>query len=106
MLAGGMILYNLPPFPNPIKKEDIMPFLQVRELPENIYHLLQKRAKAENRSLAQEAVSILAKGLGLNTAISNKSRRADLLLEIEKKSLPKTLKQFNPVGLIREDRER
>ncbi|WP_446012124.1 FitA-like ribbon-helix-helix domain-containing protein [Candidatus Electrothrix sp.] len=81
-----------------------MPSLQVRELPENIYHLLQKRAQVENRSLAQEAVYILAKGL--NTSISNKSRRADLLQEIEEKSLPETLRQFDPVNLIREDRDR
>ncbi len=80
-----------------------MPSLQVRELPDNIYHLLQKKARAENRSLAQEAVSILAKGL--NTSPSNKSRRAALLQEIEKKSLPETSKSFDPVALIREDRE-
>ncbi|MCA1795816.1 MAG: hypothetical protein LC660_18455 [Desulfobacteraceae bacterium] len=81
-----------------------MPSLQVRELPDNIYHLLQKKALAENRSLAQEAISILAKGL--NTSTSNKSRRAALLQEIEKKSLPETAKHFNPVELIREDRKR
>lgn len=81
-----------------------MPSLQVRDLPDNIYHLLQKRAQAENRSLAQEALAILAKGL--NTSTSNKSRRADLLKEIEKKFLPETLKQFDPVDLIREDRDR
>ena len=81
-----------------------MPSLQVRELPDNIYHLLQKRAQAENRSLAQEAVAILAKGL--NTSTSNKSRRAAMLQEIEKKSLPETLKQLDPVELIREDRDR
>jgi plasmid stability protein len=81
-----------------------MPSLQVRELPDNIYHLLQKRAQAENRSLAQEAIFLLAKGL--NTSTSNKSRRAGLLQEIEKKSVPETLKQFDPVVLIREDRDR
>ena len=50
-----------------------MPSLQVRELPENIYRLLQKKAKDEHRSLAQEAVVALAKGL--NTSVSNKTRR-------------------------------
>jgi len=39
--------------------------LQVRELPENIYHQLKSRAEADHRSLAQEAVAILAKGLKL-----------------------------------------
>jgi len=81
-----------------------MPSLQVRELPDNIYHLLQKKARAEHRSLAQEAVAILAKGL--NTSTSNKSRRAGLLQEIEQKSLSETLKHFDPVEFIREDRVR
>ncbi len=81
-----------------------MPSLQVRELPENIYHLLQKKARTDHRSLAQEAVAILAKGL--NTSTSNKSRRADLLQEIENKSLSETLKHIDPVKLIREDRKR
>ena len=40
-----------------------MTSLQVRELPENIYRQLKRRAKADHRSLAQEAVAILAKGL-------------------------------------------
>jgi plasmid stability protein len=40
-----------------------MPSLQVRELPENIYRLLQENAAKEHRSLAQEAVVTLAKSL-------------------------------------------
>ncbi len=66
--------------------------LQIQELPDNIYRLLQKKALAENRSLTQEAVSILAKGLNISTY--NKSRRAALLQKIEKKSLPEILKKI------------
>ena len=48
-----------------------MSSLQVRELPENIYSLLKRRAEAERRSIAQEAIALLAKGL--NTSIFLKS---------------------------------
>ena len=40
-----------------------MSSLQIRELPENIYSLLKRRAEAEHRSIAQEAIALLAKGL-------------------------------------------
>ena len=82
-----------------------MPSLQVRELPENIYQLLQESAKKEHRSLAQEAVITLARGL--QTSVSNKKRREKLLKSIaahpccyDKNKAP------DPVVLIREDRER
>ncbi len=80
-----------------------MPSLQVRDLPENIYHLLQQRAQADHRSMAQEAVALLAKGLG--TTISPKDRRAKLLLEIAATAITSNA-QFDPVKLIREDRDR
>ena len=58
-----------------------MPSLQALELPDNIYHLLQERAKTEHRSLAQEAIILLAKGLC--TTVSNKQRRDQLLSKIK-----------------------
>ncbi|MES9857744.1 MAG: hypothetical protein ABW166_14245 [Sedimenticola sp.] len=83
-----------------------MSSLQVRELPDNIYRQLKRRAEVEHRSLAQEAVAILAKGLGVST--SPKERRAQLLQQIaqEPKPMPIALDELDPVVLIREDRER
>ena len=82
-----------------------MPSLQVRELPENIYHLLQENAKREHRSIAQEAVVTLARGL--QAQLSSKKRRMELLQAINN-NLPVELPaaQLNPVELLREDRER
>jgi len=82
-----------------------MPSLQVRELPENIYSLLQKKAREEHRSLAQEAVVTLARGL--RTSSSHRDRRKKLIEDIF--SLPAASQQadlLNPVELIREDRDR
>lgn len=88
-----------------IKREKIMPSLQVRELPENIYRLLQKKAQAEHRSLAQEAVVVLAEGL--NSPISHKQRRSELLNNIMKNPCKnKAVMQMDPVELINEDRQR
>lgn len=83
-----------------------MPSLQVRELPDNIYHLLQEKANKEHRSLAQEAVITLAKGL--ETTASHKERRKKLLQTIVDHpcSSNKTGHDIDPVPLIREDRER
>lgn len=82
-----------------------MPSLQVRELPDNIYQLLQKKANDEHRSLSQEAIVVLAQGL--NTSISNKSRRKKLLEAIENNTCDnKKMDQINPLNLIREDRNR
>ena len=82
-----------------------MPSLQVRNLPEDIYNLLQKRAREKHRSLAQEAVVTLAKGL--QTSSSNRDRRKKLIEEIvahpvvdHNTVLP------DPVELLREDRNR
>ena len=82
-----------------------MSSLQVRELPENIYSLLKRRAEAEHRSIAQEAIVLLAKGL--DTSISPKVRRTKLLQKIsEEPGLSGgTVSKLDPVELIREDRE-
>ena len=58
-----------------------MASFQVRELTENIYSLLKQRAEAEDRSIAQEAIVLLAKGL--DTSIAPKERRTKLLQKNE-----------------------
>ena len=83
-----------------------MSSLQVRELPENIYSLLKRRAEAEHRIIAQEAIVLLAKGL--ETLISPKVRRTKLLQKIAEESglSGGTVSKLDPVELIRKDRER
>ena len=83
-----------------------MSSLQVRELPENIYSLLKRRAEAEHRSIAQEAIALLAKGL--DTSISPKVRRTKLLQKIAEESglSGGTVSKLDLLELIREDRER
>ena len=82
-----------------------MPSLQVRELPDNIYHLLQQKAKAEHRSLAQEAIATLAKGL--QSPLSPRKRRRELLKKIiAEPEVDESILHIDPVELLREDRDR
>ena len=54
-------------------KEHLMASFHIGELPENIYFMLKQRAEAEHRSIAQEAIVLLAKGL--DTSIAPKELR-------------------------------
>jgi hypothetical protein len=81
-----------------------MPTLQVRDVPEHVYRRLAELAEKERRSLAQQAVAVLAKGLEVD--VDPKSRRRKVLEEAKRLGLGrgKSLPDF--VKLIREDRER
>jgi len=80
-----------------------MPTLQVRNLPEDVYVQLKYLAEKEHRSLSQETIVVLKKGLV--SKLDNKDRRRRLLertnvLEVDGSKFP------DPVILIREGRER
>ncbi len=82
-----------------------MPSLQVRELPEQIYLTLCREAEAEHRSIAQQAVATLAKGLNLE--IAPQLRRKAVLSVIREESAQYVLSGIpDPALIIREDRER
>jgi hypothetical protein len=80
-----------------------MPILQVRDIPDHLYRLLAKQAEQERRSLAQQAVAVLARGLEIE--LDAKARRQELLRAI-KTSPPKPAGLKDPAKLIREDRRR
>lgn len=82
-----------------------MPLLQVRNCPTPLYETISLFAKKENRSIAQETISILQKNLQLGFD-EKKSKR---IAAIEKSvSLNFTLPEDapSPTDLIREDRNR
>lgn len=84
-------------------KEFVMPTLQVRDLPEDVYIKLNMIAKEENRSIAQQTIILLKESLGLHS--NNKLRRKALLNKLSKKKYPDT-DNIDVVELLREDRER
>jgi hypothetical protein len=81
-----------------------MPLLQVRDVPEHLYRLLVRQAEKERRSIAQQAIAVLAKGLGAE--IDNKARRREVLAKIRQSHPWRGKSLSDPVKLIREDRQR
>lgn len=78
--------------------------LQVRECPEDIYEKIAITAKRQKRTIAQQTVALIEKGLGQEE--SNLERRNRLLSRIEKRTIAAKAKTVDAVALIREDRER
>lgn len=81
-----------------------MPLLQVRECPEDIYKKIALAAKKQNRTIAQQVVVLLEKGLGQEQ--SNMERRKQVLAKIESRKISANVKEIDEVKLIREDRDR
>ncbi|MFH2114648.1 MAG: hypothetical protein ABIJ86_09105 [Spirochaetota bacterium] len=81
-----------------------MPLLQVRECPEDIYKKITLLAKKQNRTIAQQVVVVLEKGLGQEQ--SNSERRKHVLERIASRIISNDTKLLDEVALIREDRDR
>jgi hypothetical protein len=85
-------------------QEAHMPLLQVRDFPEDIYEEITFEARRQNRTIAQQTLVLIKKGL--NEEVSNKERRRRLLEEINSREVPEAAKALDFVKMIREDRSR
>jgi hypothetical protein len=82
-----------------------MATLQVRDLPDHLYEELMRQAQNERRSLTQQTVATLAKGLG--EPVDPREKRLEALRQIAAKiDRRRTAHLSDPVKLIREDRTR
>jgi hypothetical protein len=81
-----------------------MPLLQVRDCPEDIYKKISFFAKKQNRTIAQQVISILEKGLQIEQP--NIERRKSLLEKINNRDAISCVNDLDDVALIREDRNR
>ena len=82
-----------------------MPSIQVRDLPEQIYNKIKNNAQKDHRSLSQQAIVTLKKGLGIDE--NHKERRRILVDQIMSRRVAFDITKLeNPVNLIREDRDR
>lgn len=81
-----------------------MPVIQVRDVPDHIYRLLAEQAEKERRSLAQQVVAVLARGLQVE--LGAKSRRQKVLQSIHAGGQAPTRRLSDPARLIRKDRRR
>ena len=83
---------------------EAMPLIQVRDVPAHIHRLLAENAARQRRSLAQEVVTVLARGLEVE--LDAKARRRRVLRAIQSGAPMDTRKLRGPARLIREDRQR
>jgi len=81
-----------------------MPLIQIRDVPDHLYRLLAEQAERERRSLAQQVVAVLARGLQVD--LDAKARRKKVLDAIRASDQKRTGKLSDPARLIREDRRR
>ena len=81
-----------------------MPSLQVREVPAAVYGALTEASRQEHRSLTQQALVTLQRGLGF--AEDSVQRRRRVIQEIAETQVPRADELPDPVKLLREDRER
>ncbi|MFM8604804.1 MAG: FitA-like ribbon-helix-helix domain-containing protein [Cyanobium sp.] len=81
-----------------------MPSLQIRDLPEPLHRLLQRRARQHNRSLSQQALTDLEAVMGGDP----RQRRRQALERIEERwrGMPPPHWSETPEELIRRDRQR
>jgi hypothetical protein len=81
-----------------------MPLLQVRDCPEDIYKKISINARKQNRTIAQQILIILEKGLGQEQ--SNIERRKTILGKISMRKIDPRVYEIDDVALLREDRNR
>jgi len=81
-----------------------MPLLQVRDCPEDIYRKITMAAKGQNRTIAQQVLVLLERGLGQEQP--NVERRRQLFEKINRRNVPQKAQLTDAVALIREDRNR
>ena len=81
-----------------------MPLLQVRDFPKDIYDEISFEARRQNRTIAQQTIILIKKGLGED--ISNQERRRQVIIDIIGRKTPLKAKKIDFVKLIREDRAR
>jgi len=82
-----------------------MALLQVRNFPDELYEIIRIMAAAERRSVAQQAVLLVERGLNAETPTAGARRRAALERAMNRE-VPGTLRNADIVAILREDRDR
>jgi len=81
-----------------------MPSLQVREVPEAVYGALVEASKRDHRSLSQQTLLTIEKGLGVQG--DAKVRRSRLMEAIVDAPVQGSERLPDPVEMVREERRR
>ena len=80
-----------------------MALLQVRNFPDDKYEVISKMAKKERRTIAQQTILLIEKGLAGGNDISRRQKAIERTLS---RPVPEWMKGVDFAALIREDRDR
>jgi len=80
-----------------------MALLQVRNFPDDKYEEISKMAKKERRTIAQQTILLIEKGLAGGSDISRRQKALERTLS---RPVPEWMKGVDFAALIREDRDR
>jgi hypothetical protein len=81
-----------------------MPLLQVRDFPEDVYEEITFEARRQNRTISQQTIILIKKGLG--EEMSNRERRRLAVERTFSRNVPQNAKFADYVKFVREDRNR
>ena len=81
-----------------------MALLQVRNFPDTTYEVISHMAKKERRTIAQQTILLVEKGLANET--TPRDRMIQALERTMVREVPDSMKDVDFAALIREDRER
>jgi len=79
-----------------------MPLLQVRDFPQDVYEGITFEARRQNRTIAQQTIVLIKKGL--QEEISNRERRRMAIERTFSRNVPSSAKSMDYLRLVREDR--
>ncbi len=83
-----------------------MPTLYVENVPEDLYEALRQRAKAENKSIAAEVISLLRMNVPTQAEIQRRMKLIDKMRRLQARKSPRPGPFPSAVEMLREDRER
>ena len=81
-----------------------MALLQVRNFPDETYEVISRMAKTERRSISQQTILLIERGLAGGD--SEKQRRLRAIERTLARQVPEAMKGVDFAAMIREDRDR
>jgi hypothetical protein len=81
-----------------------MALLQVRNFPDDTYATITEMAKERRRTIAQQAIVLIEKGLAETE--SQGGRRRDAIARILEREVLPAMRGIDAAALVREDRDR
>jgi plasmid stability protein len=83
-----------------------VPTLYVENVPEDLYEALRQRAKAENKSISAEVISLLRTNIPTPEVMERRMKLIEKMRRLQARKSPRPGPLSSAVEMLREDRER